>query len=251
MSVLTAEERAAAKWLRKHGVEVAEPTTLLTIRLSVRCGKSSPTAFIAVFVLSMVLFGYLFLLSGADRGDPPLAVYVCYGGGAALLTTWFRIRAGDRRLYARSADRPRPPWREVVNDWYTASLLITFGGGAALGIVLGSSGWSWAGDWLGVLTIGAVADAVILAGVVRRPVIAEDEGSLAVDTVTRLEDVNLTAPSLFAAPIVVDLVLEHPPGGPWPIVYVALAVLTHAAGWFTQRRRVPALPADGHYGEPR
>lgn len=34
MIVLTAEERAAAKWLKRHGVNVAEPSTPLTARLS-------------------------------------------------------------------------------------------------------------------------------------------------------------------------------------------------------------------------
>ncbi|WIX85534.1 hypothetical protein [Amycolatopsis sp. DG1A-15b] len=56
-------------------------------------------------------------------------------------------------------------------------------------------------------------------------------------------------PSAFAIPLLGEVVYEDRPGEPWFTGYVVLAVATHVAGWFTQRHRRPALPADGHYGE--
>ncbi|MGW5721985.1 hypothetical protein ACWEVP_37840 [Amycolatopsis sp. NPDC003865] len=260
MVVLTAEERAAAKWLGRHGVSVAEPATLLTARLSPRGGKGVPEAVAPVAAVAAVscgaLLGYplLRLLPEVEGADLPAGWVTTFMAALVLTTMWLHRRAGDRRaavqLGTRRLDRPRPPWHEVVGGWYVTSLVVTFGGGAALGVALVAAGALWGVFWLGLLAVGAVVDAVILTGVIRRPVLAEDEGSLAVDVVTRLEDVHLAMPSLFAVPVVVDVVFENPPGRPWLAGYVVLAVATHAVALFAQRRRVPALPAAGHYGEP-
>ncbi|MGK3201227.1 hypothetical protein [Amycolatopsis sp. MEPSY49] len=260
MIVLTAEERAAAKWLKRHGVSVAEPATLLTARLSPRGGKGVPEAFVPVVVVTVVncvaLFGYRFLqlLPGVERADLPAGGIATLTAVLVLSVAWLHRRAGDRRaavqLGTRRLDRPTPPWREVVGGWYVTSLAITFGGGAVLGIALAAAGSLWAVFWLALLAVGAVVEAVILTGVLRRPVLAEDDGSLAVDVVTRLEDVHLALPSFFAVPVVVDLVFENPPGRPWLTGYVVLAVATHVVAWFAQRRRVPELPASGDYGVP-
>ncbi|MFJ7212314.1 hypothetical protein [Amycolatopsis sp. NPDC098790] len=260
MLVLTAEERAASRWLKRHGVTVAEPATLLTARLSPRGGKGVPEAFVPVAVVTVVncvaLFGYplLRLLPGVEGADLPAGWAVTFGAALFLTAMWLHRRAGDRRaalqLGTRRLDRPRPPWHEVVGGWYVTSLVVTFGGGAALGVAPAAAGSLWGVFWLGLLAIGAVVNAVILTGVIRRPVLAEDEGSLAVDVVTRLEDVRLALPSLFAAPVVVDLVAENPPGRPWLIGYVVLAVATNVVALFAQRARTPALPAEGCYGVP-
>ncbi len=260
MIVLTAEERAAAKWLKRHGVSVAEPATLLTARLSPRGGKGVPEAFVPVVVVTVVVclgvFGYQFLrlLPGVERADLPFGGYTSLLVALVSMVAWLHRRAGDRRaavqLGTRRLDRPAPPWREVVGGWYVTSLAITFGGGAVLGIALAATGSLWAVFWLALLALGGVAEGTILTWVLRRPVLAEDEGSLAVDVVTRLEDVHLALPSFFALPVVVDLVFENPPGRPWLTGYAAMAVATHVVAWFAQRRRVPALPAEGYYGEP-
>ncbi|WP_284749023.1 hypothetical protein [Amycolatopsis sp. RTGN1] len=260
MIVLSKDEQAAVKWLAGHGVRVTEPTTLLTTRLSVRRGRPAPEAFTAVFVLGAVtftgMFGYqmLRLLPGVDRSsDLPAGGFWSLFAAWVSLRTWLHARAADRRAAARLGDRrldrPRPPWREVVNGWYLATLLITFGGGGVLGIVLAASGSVWALIWLGVLALGAVVDAVILTSVLRRPVLAEDEGSLAVDAVARLQDVQVVMPSFFAVLVVPDLAFGDAPAWPWLTGYVVLAVGAHVVAAFTQRRRTPALPADGYYGE--
>jgi len=261
MIVLTKDEQAAVKWLEKRSVRVAEPATLLTYRLSVRAGRRSPDAFVEIVVLNVVfwasLLGYVFLrlLPGVEGDDLPDGGYTFFVVAATSLTMWLHIRAGDRRAAAwlgdRRLHRPPPSWRSVLNGWYLTSLLVTFGGGATLAVTMAAGGSLWAVFWLGLIVFGAVVDAAILTGILHRPVLAEDEGSLAVDVVTRLQDVHLLMPSAFAVPVVADLVFVDLPGEPWLIGYVVLAVVTNVAGWFAQRRRLPALPADGHYGEVR
>ncbi|MEV6646139.1 hypothetical protein [Amycolatopsis sp. NPDC051371] len=260
MSTLTAREKAAVKWLELRGVQVAEPMTLLTSRLSVRRGKRSPDAFTAAFFVYLLTFAgifvyqFLLLILVDDHNDLPDGGLAFCIFGMVVLTTWLHVRAGDREAIARLGDRldrPRPPWREVLGGWYLTTLAVTFGGGAVLGIVLAAGGSLWAWLWLSLLALGAIVDAVILTSVLRRPVIAEDEGSLAVDAVTRLEDVQLAMPSAFALPVVADLVFMDLPAKPWLIGYVVLAVATHVVARITQRRRIPALPADGYYGEAR
>ncbi|HET6706979.1 hypothetical protein [Amycolatopsis sp.] len=256
MIALTKDEQAAVKWLGKRGVRVTEPATLLTYRLSVRAGRRSPDAFGAVFVLNAVLFAGLFgflllrLLSGVEGDDLPDGGYVFFVVAATLLTTWLHVRAGDRRAAALlGGERPSPSGTSVLNGWYLTSLLVTFGGGAALAVTMAAGGSLWAVFWLGLLALGAVVDAAILAGIRHRPVLAEDDGSLAVDVVTRLQDVHFLMPSAFALPVLADVVFGELPGEPWLVGYVVLAVATHVTGWFAQQRRLPALPADAHYGE--
>jgi hypothetical protein len=173
--------------------------------------------------------------------------------GNRLPIRWADRRAaawlGDRRL-----DRPRPSWREVLNGGYRASLVVTFGGGGVLGVVMAVSGSIWAVLWLGLLAVGAAVVAVVLAGVLRRPVIAEDEGSLAVDAATRSVDVLLVLPSMFALPVIADLATTNRQPHeftPWLIGYVVLAAGTQVAGLITHRRRRRPLPAEGRYGEVR
>jgi hypothetical protein len=258
---LTKDEQAAVKWLEKRGVRVTEPATLLTYRLSVRAGRRSPDAFAAIFVLNLVVgvcaFGYVFLrlLPGVEGADLPVGGYIFFTVAAVQLTLWLHIRAGDRQAAAwlgdRRLHRSPPSGRSVLNGWYLTSLVVTFGGGATLAATTADDGSLWAVFWLGLLAFGAVVEAVVLTGILTRPVLAEDEGSLAVDVVTRLEDVHLLMPSSYAIPLLGEVVYDDRPGEPWFIGYVVLAVATHVAGWFTQRRRRPALPADGHYGEVR
>ena len=259
MITLSVREKAAVKWLERHGIRVAEPTWLLTFRLSVRRGKGAPEAFTALFFVYLLTFvgmgAYQFnvLMLVEDHSQLPDGGFAFFTFAMVVLTTWLPVRYGDRQvavvLEDRLLDRPRPPWREVLGGWYLTTLAVTFGGGAVLAIVLAAGGSLWAWIWLGLLALGALVDAMILTSVLRRPVIAEDEGSLAVDAVTRLEDVQLAMPSFFALPVVADLVFADVPGKPWLIGYVVLAVGTHVVALITQRRRIPALPADAHYGK--
>ncbi|WP_328612541.1 hypothetical protein OHS18_24515 [Amycolatopsis sp. NBC_00355] len=258
------EVAQAAVWLGKHGVRVETPTRLLATRLGVRAG-ARPRAFlirVALFLLAGIAgaVGYQCLqyLPGVRGVEMTESKVVYFLLCAFQWATWSAIRHRDRRaaaaLGARALDRPRPPWRSLVNRWYLASVVVTFGGGAALGATMyfATEYRTYAWSWLGVLGLGAVVFAAIFAGVVRRPVIAQDRPSLAVDTVLRVDDLTLALPSMYSFPVLVDLVTTHrqPPGfAPWLAGYVVLAIALQVVGVLVSRRRRPALPA-GDYGVP-
>jgi hypothetical protein len=256
-----AEVKAARKWLAKRGVEVSEPTTLLALRLGARAGARPPGYWAWMVVLLAggtivgFVFGFLPLVLGLHDADLPegrsfFGVYVM-----TLLSVWLPVRGADRRAVAHLAGRgiyrPQPSWRASLSGWNAASTVITFGGGAVLALVMASTTSKpiWALSWLGLLTLGAVAVAVFLSGVLQRPVIAEDEASLAVDTLLRSDDQYLAFPALFAYPAIFDPLVS---GGqpreftPWLVGYFALAVVTQGIGLYTQYRR-RKLPA-GDYG---
>lgn len=254
----------AAVWLGKHGVRVGGPTRLLATRLGVRVSpwpRGLRIRQIGIMLAAAACgVGYQCLqylpgVRGVEMTEGKILYFISFGFQGAL---WFALRRRDRQalaaLGARGLDRPRPPWRELVNGWYLAAAVVTFAGGAALGATMffATPYRTYAWSWLGVLALGAIVFAVIVSGVVRRPVIAEDEASLAVDAVLRVEDLNVVAPFVYAFPVLLDLTTTNrqPPGfGPWLLAYVGLAIALQVAGALFHRRRRPALP-DGHYGEP-
>jgi hypothetical protein len=232
----------AADWLGKHGVRVRSPTLLLATRLGVRGGARTRVLLVRLAVLVPIAIvcaaGYQCLqylpgVRGVEMTESKIVYFIFFGFQGA---TWLAFRRRDRQAAAvlgtRALDRPRPPWREPVDGWYLAAAVVTFAGGAAL-------------------ALGAVVFAVIASGVLRRPVIAEDEPSLAVDAVLRAEDLNIVSPSLYAFPVLLDLVTTNrqPPGfTPWLACYAGLVIALQAVGGFHRRGR-PALP-EGRYGEP-
>jgi hypothetical protein len=254
----------AAVWLRKHGVRVGVPTRLLATRLGVR-GGARPRTLVArlaacVFVALACDVGYQCLqylpgVRGVEMTESKVVYFIVFGLQGAL---WLTLRRRDRQaaaaLGAGALDHPRPSWPALAGGWYLASAVVTFAGGAALGVTMfvTTPYRTYAWSWLGLLGLGAVVFAVISAGVVRRPVIAEDEASLAVDAVLRKEDLNVVAPSTYAFPVLLDLTTSNrqPPGfGPWLLGYVLLAVGIQVIGALVYQRRRPALP-DGRYGQP-
>jgi hypothetical protein len=251
-----AEVKAAKVWLAKRGVVVAEPTTLLALRLGARRAARPPGYWAwCVLVIVLVIFAgtvlqFLSLWLHLPTGG---AFFAGYAGVVVLV--WLPVRWADRRAATWLGDRrlivPRPSWRESLDGWYLASVGITFGGGALLAVAMcvTTSKWVWAVGWLGLLALGAVVLAVILTGMVRRPVIAEDDTSLMIDAVVRAEDPFITMPALFALPVLFDpLTSGRQPHEftPWLIGYVVLAFATLLVSRYTQYRR-RMLPA-GNYG---
>ncbi|WP_370968679.1 hypothetical protein [Amycolatopsis sp. cg9] len=254
----------AAVWLGKHGVRVGVPTRLLATRLGVRGGAHTRTllirlaAFFPVAIAGGVGYQCLQYLPGV-RGVEMTESKICYFLLFGLqLAFWSAIRAGDRRaahqLGAQRSDRPPPSWWELPGGWFLASAAVTFAGGAALGITmfLATPYRTYAWSWLGVLALGGAVFGVIATGILRRPVLAEDEPSAAVDAVVRIEDLYLAMPSYCALPVLIDLLTgnRQPPGfGPWLIGYAGLALALQLVGGLRHWRRRPALPPGG-YGVP-
>jgi hypothetical protein len=254
----------AAVWLGRHGVRVGIPTRLLALRLGVRySARPRPVLIRQVAILLLAVAGigayqslqYLPGVRGVEMTDSKVVYFLGMGAQlAAWYPAWRRDRQAVDLLGDRMLARPRPSWRATLGGWYLASAAVTFAGGAALGVTMfvATPYRTYAWSWLGLLALGAVVCAVIVTGVVRRPVIAEDEPSAAVDAVLRIEDPAFALPSLYAFPVLLDLVTTHrqPPGfAPWLAGYAALAIALQIAGGLAARRRRPALPA-GDYGVP-
>ncbi|GHG42521.1 MULTISPECIES: hypothetical protein [Amycolatopsis] len=250
----------AAVWLGRRGVRVGIPTRLLATRLGVRnTARPRPLvirqagivlATLAVAVAYQCL-QYLPGVRGVEMTESKVPYFLLIGSQLAF---WFAVRRRDRQALEQLGDRalarPRPSWRATLGGWYLASAAVTFAGGAALGVTMfvATPYRTYAWSWLGLLAIGAVVCAVIVTRVVRRPVIAEDEPSAAVDAVLRLDDLVIALPSAYSLPVLFDLVTtqRQPPGfAPWLLGYAALAIALQIAG----RWRRPALP-DGDYGVP-
>lgn len=251
-----AEVRAARKWLAKRGVEVAEPTTLLALRLGARGGARPPGywAWVVVVLVVVVLAGIVTQFLALWLHTPLGSTFFVGFAGVVLLVR-SPVRRADRRaatwLGDRRLDVPRPSWRKSLGGWYLASLVITFGGGALLAVVMcvTTSKWVWAVGWLALLALGAVVVAVVLTEVVRRPVIAEDETSLVIDGSVRAEDPFLAMPALFALPVLFDVLTsgwQPHEFTPWLVGYVVLAYATLLVSRSTRYRR-RKLPA-GSYG---
>ncbi|MCR6487212.1 hypothetical protein M8542_30725 [Amycolatopsis sp. OK19-0408] len=255
----------AVLWLRRHGVAVAAPTRLLATRLGVR-GNAAPRGLRvrqAAVVAAAIACGvgyqclqYLPGVRGVEMTESKMAYFIVIGIQAAA---WIGLRYRDRQAAAwlgtRAIEAPVPPRRGLPGGWHTASAVVTFAGGAALGgtMFFATPYRTYAWSWLGVLALALVMSAVLVTGVRRRPVIAEDEASLAVDTVLRREDLRVALPSGYAVLVLTDLVTTHrqPPGfAPWLLGYAALAVALQVVGALADRRHRVALPA-GHYGELR
>lgn len=254
----------AAVWLGRHGVRVGIPTRLLATRLGVR-GTAHPrpllirqTGIVLATLAAAVAYQclqYLPGVRGVEMTESKVPYFLLIGSQLAF---WSAFRRRDRQaldlLGDRVLARPRPSWRASLGSWYLASAAVTFAGGAALGVTMffATPYRTYAWSWLGVLALGAVVCAVIVPGVLRRPVIAEDEPSAAVDAVLRIEDLYTALPSGYAVPVLIDLVTtrRQPPGfTPWLVGYAVLAITLQVIGALLGRRRRPALP-DGDYGVP-
>jgi hypothetical protein len=253
----TPEEGEAARvWLAKHGVQVLEPTRLLAIRIGVRRvwklrKRRWFAIYVGLFVLVMLVYvglRYLSVLHGVLPYSWTLFVVVL----AFQLERWFTVRQRDRHLPSATRPGSSSAW-QVLGVGYIAATVITFGGGAALGVAMyvTTPAQTYAGSWLFLLGVSAVACAVVLTDVLRAPARGEDEGSLAVDAVLRREeDAYLVQPAAFAAPVLPDVLLDDQTPAQftgWLILYTALAVTTQVIGWLTHARPPRRLPP-GYYG---
>jgi hypothetical protein len=171
---------------------------------------------------------------------------------APQLERWFTVRQRDRHLPSVARPGSSSAW-QVLGVGYIAATVITFGGGAALGVAMyvTTPTQTYAESWLLLLGVSAVAYAVVLTVVLRAPARGEDEGSLAVDAVLRREeDAYLVQPASFATPVLIDVLIDDRIPAQftgWLILYTALAVTTQVIGWLTHARPPRRLPP-GYYG---
>ncbi|MBE1500901.1 hypothetical protein H4696_008001 [Amycolatopsis lexingtonensis] len=251
MSGVTEAERAAAgRWLAKHGVEVPTMTDLLASRLGFRAGARPPgwwrwfAVALLGFVAATIGFTSLGSLPGVRGGELTGSSYVFFLIIAQHLGYWLPARVRDRQALARYGTLGGPPRTEVFG-WFLAVPVVTFGGGAALAVTIFATTpfRTYAGSWLLLLVVGAAVTAAMVTDVQRRPVIAEDATSRAVDTALRPHDLLTALPAVYAVPVLVDPLVgdaQPPQWRPWLFGYVALAVAMQVVVGVAQRRRVRA-----------
>jgi hypothetical protein len=253
----TPEEGEAARvWLAKHGVQVLMPTRLLATRIGVR--RVLKPRMRRMFAACMGLFVLVTLVDVSLRylsvlhGELPDSWTVFVVVLAPQLERWFTVRQRDRHLPSVARPGSSSAW-QVLGVGYIAATVITFGGGAALGVAMyvTTPTQTYAESWLLLLGVSAVAYAVVLTVVLRAPARGEDEGSLAVDAVLRREeDAYLVQPASFATPVLIDVLIDDRIPAQftgWVILYTALAVTTQVIGWLTHARPPRRLPP-GYYG---
>ncbi|MEU4410242.1 hypothetical protein AB0F88_37550 [Streptosporangium sp. NPDC023963] len=247
-----ADLRLAGKWLARHGLADARPTPLLARRLAVR-----RRARLVAHVIPTVLIIASGLAAASAFGDVPphnspsrLALAALVAGlllAQSLLDGW--VRRVDQRagatLSRRVAHPIQPGWRVVLGRSYAVFAVAMFAGAMAL-----------AGSALAVpdpivrqlavvLLIGLLGATAILVmqlrHLLRRPVVAEDEESLTVDVIMRVEDAReLTMPSVYLSLPMVLLFGSAP--GWWGAAAVAYLILCPVAG-IMLRARTPLSAA--------
>ncbi|MEV6446549.1 hypothetical protein [Amycolatopsis sp. NPDC051716] len=246
-----AERAAAGRWLVKHRVEVPTMTDLLALRLGFRAGARPPGSWrwIVVGFLGyaavMIGFASLTFLPGVRGGELMDSSYVFFIIIAQHLGYWLPARIRDRQALARFGTLGGPP-RTDVTGWFLAVPLVTFGGGAALAVTMFATTpyRTYAGSWLLLLALGAAVTAAMVTDVYRRPVIAEDATSRAVDTALRQHDLLMAMPGIYAVPALVDPLVGHaqpPEWRPWLAGYAGLAVATQVVVGVAQWRRLRAV----------
>lgn len=244
-----AEIGVARWWLAKRGVHVRRPTRLLSIRLGTRYDVRRLRLGYFVLLAPPALLGalgYEFLpyLRGTDTIG---SVTLCFLYMAVQLATWLTLRRRDRkaleRLSLSATPLTRRPWWQVLGGWTIASIVTTFLGGVALSVAI----HAWA--WLGLLVLSAMTTTITLWAVLRAPVIAEDDGSLAVDELVRTENVDWAFPARFAFPVLADLAYGNRQLGRFAWLLVGYAVLSFGlqmVGLAVHRRaQLPLLVGEG------
>ncbi|SED64209.1 hypothetical protein SAMN04489727_8704 [Amycolatopsis tolypomycina] len=251
MSATDAERVAAGRWLVKHRVDVPTLTELLALRLGFRAGARPPGTWRWVgvaalaYVVATIGFASLTFLPGVRGVDLVDSSYLFFIVMAQHLGYWLPARLRDRQALARFGTLAGPP-RTEVTGWFLTVPLITFGGGAALAVTMFATTpfRTYAGSWLLLLAMGAAVTAAIVTDVLRRPVIAEDATSRAVDTAVRLHDLLMAMPGIYALPVLVDPLVGHaqpPEWRPWLVGYAVLAVTAQLVVGLVQWRRLRAV----------
>jgi hypothetical protein len=200
------EDARARRWLARHGAADREVTPLLAARLAAR--RRGEILTMVVLVAGIVAYlAWGVWESVVDYFTPSVpevtdlsrlaALFIVYALGA--IAAQFVQARGERRIGAALSRRVAQPTAAgpvaVAGSWFAAAAAVVYGGGLLAGAVVALGGRDASdGDRLiGVVFIGAVlAFAALglgaLAGVVRRPVVAEDAQSLVDDHLLRREE---------------------------------------------------------------
>ncbi|MDT7796596.1 MAG: hypothetical protein QOI78_29 [Actinomycetota bacterium] len=255
MIMVTAREQNVARlWLAKRGHPVGRPTPLVTALIATRLpfqGRRS-WRFLVYAVVAVAAAGLYSLAFGREMTESGVAYFICFALGLSF-ADGIRLRERELREDVPSAHAP-DPWRRVLGGWYLASLVVAFGGGVALAgtMYFTTAARTYAVSWLGLLVLSALVTGWVLAGLLRRPLAAEDAASLAVARAMRTEQLAAATPVLAVFPVITGLLLgNHQPPAltPWLVGHIVAVVVLQVVSCFVNQRRHRTLPP-GHYGTP-
>ncbi|TDC67842.1 hypothetical protein E1200_13705 [Actinomadura sp. GC306] len=231
--------RLAEVWLAKHGLDDVRPTPLLATRLVVReRARLGAAVILAVLIIASGLAALPAFDGDRTLGPLRLLALVALVVGLllaqSLLDRW--VRRVDRRAGAalsRRVTHPvHPGWRTVLGWPYAVFAAATCVGAmvlvaSALAVPDPAVRQVAAGLLIGLLGLTAV-NAMHLRHLLRRPVVAEDEGSLTADVIMRIEDArDLTRPIVQLA-LPMTFLFGVAPGW-WSATAVAFLILSMIA----------------------
>ncbi|MBE8517611.1 hypothetical protein ILP97_08855 [Amycolatopsis sp. H6(2020)] len=249
-------------WLGRRGVLVWLPTRLLALRIGAR-RYELPYRPEYIAVAALVTFMFPFLISHVDLPGRAAGIVLIFT--AFQVVRWRRAQSRDQlaeRLTGAGGPLPFRVAAKQVGWCYLSSTALTFVGGAALcaASFLAAPGhatrhWYPPSVAIGVhtfaLAAGAGATALVLARVLRAPVLAEDEASRLVDEVLRAEDPYRYASSVLYAALAVPVFVVDWAAPGWlgwsAVAYLVTVVVLQLVGWLLVRRRYRWLPP-GFYG---
>ena len=235
------------QWLQRHGLAPAQATPVLVARLAVR-----RRARLVSHIMLAGLFVMAALVQAYQMSNPrhsALVVPAIAAGGMLvtqfLLDRWVRrVDAEAGATLSRRVTHPvHPGWREILGRPYAVLAAATFAGAVALSVsALAVSAARSAAVVLltGVCGVGALA-AVQVRHLLARPVVADDEASLAADVIMRIEDARDTnVPAvLWSLPVV--LLAGTAPG--WWMVAAFAFMLVGLAGLVAVQAKLPGSGA--------
>ncbi|MEV4140198.1 hypothetical protein AB0J72_49565 [Dactylosporangium sp. NPDC049742] len=210
----SSDEQSARAWLDGRGLPDAPVTDLLGARLAAR--RRARIADALVLAALIIVASLAQAASLNDSWSHRLVLLVLAAATAGLLVARLliarRLAAADRRAGAalprRAAHAVKPGWRVVLGRAHAAFGLVTL----SIAVVLALSALTvpdalvrQGAVILLVAVLGVAAGtAVQLRQLLTSPVVAEDETSLTVDVIMRIEDAReSTAPSvLWTLPVV-------------------------------------------------
>jgi hypothetical protein len=199
--------RRAGTWLGRHGLDGASPTPLLLARLAVRrrARVATSAGLVCLGVLTIAVMNTRGWSTAAQPLLHLLPFVIVFLAGVLVRWAWQRVvRLGDRRIAAgltRRAAHPTPPgWRALLGRRGIAITAVTYTGSLAVAVAAATLGRTDQDRALVVilfLVLAALAaiTAAEVAEAVRRPALADDATSLAVDDALRAEDARAAATS--------------------------------------------------------
>jgi hypothetical protein len=222
-------------WLSPRERIFVEPTPLIVARIHARRrSRRRIVAGVVVAAVALVVTSSTWL---PETGSPSVymakmsVVYV-----ATLGVMWWILR-GPRRAERRIAravrtrvTRPATVGvREVVGSWHLVAAVAGYVSATLIGVVALASVDSTQHRWAAVVCLAAIAACAVMSAatvvaVVRRPVLADDDRSLAADDLLRVEDAREALGRYPLIVVVGQLAAVVAPGNWWIIGGYAVAV---------------------------